>query len=821
MIYSCCEQSARRAGRCVLASMFCLGLFSVIGQVTCVREMLVAFFGNELTVGVVLSTWLASISLGAFAARLLLSRIDDADRLRRVLCVLGGCLALLLPLQVQWIRVARSVLGVPAGEYASLHVVFGCAVVAFLPSCAMIGLFFPVACARLAAVTGGGGESGESAVSPASRVYSWEAVGSALGGAALTYLLLPLLSPLRIVAGGSAAGLLIAVLNARGSRGRTVLGLLAAVALASAAIPVLTPVEEASVRARWRAFGVLPDAHAESEAGGARVRFVGHENTVYQNLALFESLGQYALYANGEVMSVFPDAFAYEPDVHFVMAQKPDARRVLLLGGNPVGEVPELLKYPLEALVHVEIDPGVGRLVRSAVPGVFDAAVRDRRLQRVTGDAARYIMTCRETFDVVLVRAPSPSTAGANRFYTREFFQAVKRMLSPGGFVQTSVTSSVRLQDEAAELGASVYRALKSVFPVVLVTAGEDNVLLAGDAGLTFDRQTLFERSRAVGIANQCFRPEYFLGSDDIDPDKCSYVVKRFESVNVRANTILRPSTYLHQLVLWSRYSESGVGPVLRRLQGPELPFRICSVVTYGIGALLFVSAAIAVWQRGGGGSGLGRGWARVQIAVLIGTTGFCGMAIEMLLVLVFQGLYGYIYTRIGLIVAMFMLGLVAGAPSGRWMAGKGGRMPWLLMGAVELLLAVFPFAIILLVHAAALPAGSTSLLRALEAAVYGCVVVAGWAVGAEFPLGNRLLMDAGGSVGAAAAVTDASDHCGAALGSLLVGVLLVPVFGLRAACLALIAVKVVGLTLLCGAFICASSRSSQLAIRNRPSATD
>ena len=576
------------------------------------------------------------------------------------------------------------------------------------------------------------------------------------------------------------------------------------------------------MRARWRAFGVLPEAEADGVASGSpAVRLVAHEDTVYQNLALTESMGQYALYGNGEGVFVFPDPVSYEHDIHFVMAQKPDARRVLLLGGNPVGEVPELLKYPLETLVHVELDPGVGRLVSQAAPDLCRAVTGDDRLRSVTRDAARFVKTCGETFDAVLVRAPSPSTAGANRFYTREFYQAVKRILSPGGFVQTSITSSVRLREEAAELGASVYNALGSVFPKVLVTAGGENLLFAGDDDLTFDRKTLFERSRSAGIDNSYFRPEYFLIADDIDPDKCRFVESRFASAAVAANTNLHPSTYLRQLVLWSRYSDSGLGGALRKVQDPDLPARIGPVFLSVLGVLLLVSVAIALCRRRGGRPCFGHGWARTQIGTLIGTTGFCGMAIEMLLVLVFQGLYGYIYTRIGLIVAMFMLGLVAGAPSGRWMAAKRGRMPWLLMGGVELLLAVFPLVIILLVRLAAGPGGNPILLRGLETAVYGCVAVAGWAVGAEFPLGNRLYMDAGGTVGAAAAITDASDHAGAALGSLAVGVVLVPIFGLRAACLALCAVKSAGLVLLLGAHLCTSLHAAKSESRKSKSETN
>ena len=44
-----------------------------------------------------------------------------------------------------------------------------------------------------------------------------------------------------------------------------------------------------------------------------------------------------------------------------------------------------------------------------------------------------------------------------------------------------------------------------------------------------------------------------------------------------------------------------------------------------------------------------------------IGTTGFAGMALELILIFAFQNIYGYLYQKAGLIVAVFMIGLAAG----------------------------------------------------------------------------------------------------------------------------------------------------------------
>ena len=69
-----------------------------------------------------------------------------------------------------------------------------------------------------------------------------------------------------------------------------------------------------------------------------------------------------------------------------------------------------------------------------------------------------------------------------------------------------------------------------------------------------------------------------------------------------------------------------------------------------------------------------------VPLVVFCG--GFAASALEVVLLLAFQVLFGSLYYQVGLIVTMFMLGLVIGAMSGRPLAGRlasGGI--WLYSG--------------------------------------------------------------------------------------------------------------------------------------------
>ena len=46
------------------------------------------------------------------------------------------------------------------------------------------------------------------------------------------------------------------------------------------------------------------------------------------------------------------------------------------------------------------------------------------------------------SFDLVIVALPDPETAALNRFFTLQFYEAVARLLRPGGVLATRVSSA-------------------------------------------------------------------------------------------------------------------------------------------------------------------------------------------------------------------------------------------------------------------------------------------------------------------------------------------------------------------------------------------
>lgn len=760
----------------LFAATFCCGMFAGMVQVLFIREALVVFHGSELSIGAAMAAWLVGVSAGAAAARVLSGRAGSnlLAKLPAGLLAAGGLLA---PLQLCGIRTARWLAGVPPGEYGSLAALLACSLALFVPTAGIVGMFFPTACVIAAGKCGGDNRRQASALS---WVYAGESLGSMAGGAALAWLILPFLDNARAVCLASCVAFAGSALSIfRPGRGR----LFFRWALAAAAAGLLFASWQPFVRRqfaalRWRSMGILPRGAEGGGGGGAEL--VDDIDTPYQNLALIRISGQCALYANGVLAGIFPDPVGTEHNVHFIMAQKPRSRRVLLVGGIPTEDIPELLRYPVGEIVYVELDPGVGRILERGSGAEYCAAVRGPRILTAHDDAVRFVRRCGGRFDAVIVNAPEPVTLAANRWLTREFFLGIRGVLASDGFMAVSVPSSERLQAEAAAVGGSVYRTLKSVFPVVLATAESRNRFFAGfqESALTFDRQELFRRSSSANLSTRYFRPEYFLFADEIDPSKTELARRRFEGSLSDVNTVLHPSTCGYGLVLWSRFSGSGVERFTKWAR--QWNARALSWVVTGIGILILAGG----WfLRGARGSGCGRfrgGWRFAMLAASIGACGFCGMGLDMALILLFQSLLGCIYTKLGIVNSVFMAGLAAGAVSGRGIAARGEKAAWVGLAAVQMGMAAMAFAI---------PAGASLALARIPdmdvagLCVYAAVGISGWCVGALFMLANFLLIHGGSLLGNAAAITELADHLGAALSALALGAFFFPALGVSGSC--------------------------------------
>jgi spermidine synthase len=156
-------------------------------------------------------------------------------------------------------------------------------------------------------------------------------------------------------------------------------------------------------------------------------------------------------------------------------------------------------------------------------------------------------------------------------------------------------------------------------------------------------------------------------------------------------------------------------------------------------------------------------------------STGLATMGVEMLIVFSFQVIYGYVYLRIGAIVTAFLLGLLPGALTGNvW-----GHKDVFRLVISELLLLSLLFIFFIWV----------SYLRSELHPFYflAYCFFFSFLCGYQFPVAAGMI----GEKTSPAAGCLAADLCGASVGTLITGTVLIPLLGMKSAVVFLILVKI------------------------------
>ena len=156
-------------------------------------------------------------------------------------------------------------------------------------------------------------------------------------------------------------------------------------------------------------------------------------------------------------------------------------------------------------------------------------------------------------------------------------------------------------------------------------------------------------------------------------------------------------------------------------------------------------------------------------------STGFTAMGVEMLIVFTFQVIYGYIYLKIGVIITVFLLGLLPGAAMGNFY--KGEYTIRLIVSEIVLMCLLLLFFVWISFLKGELHQGYFLAYCFLFS--FFC--------GFQFPVATRII----GEKTSPAAGCLAADLAGAAVGTLVVGTLLIPLWGIGAAVIFLILVKI------------------------------
>jgi len=741
-----------------LAAIVLTGFAAAIGQILVLRELLVLFYGNELSTGLVLTSWLVWTAAGSGLGGRFSSRLRrDGPTLTMGLLLLAS----LLPLMVLWIRSSRLVWSIPPGELVTPVWMIAISISATGLFCLLSGFMFTL-CWKIHL----GGAPGEE--SRPIQIYLGEAVGAAMGGLAFYFVLLP-----------RAATFVAACLTSL-----TILTLAAALLRpwrhAHNVRPaiMLTGVAGSALLMAAALFSPYLDRISHSWQWGPNLLAV--RDTPYNNLALLEDANQFSLFGNGLWFFSIPDPKTAEYAVHLALLQHPLPRRVLLIGGGAVGLVPEILKHPSITRVDVvEPDPEVIKLTAENLPNAVIRPLRDPRVELLHQDAGSFVKYSAKTYDVILSNLGDPMNAELNRFYTVEFYTSVSRLLNPDGIFSFAVSAADILGPVQVRLLRSHYHTVCSVFPEVVVWLADSARFFATTTkGLLInDPQQLVVRIAAQNLDLKYVR-EYYL-FDLLSPMRRDYLNALLETGSSwNLNRDFTPTCYFNNLLLWASQLNPNLEKALIALTAIRLS-RFWLTLT----ALLAVLIAVS-WC----------GWLGpaipCQLSVMI--MGGAQLAFEIVLLLAFQILQGFVYQQLALIVTFFMTGVGLGAGIQSLLRSRmaSGRR-WFI--AVQCAFAVYVLIVLKILFVIHAPAGG--MVGSVPAPVIFSALagMAGMLGGLHFALAMRVISDSNAASAKTAGRVYAIDLIGAALGSAVASIYILPVYGVTTTMLAICLVSLGG----------------------------
>ncbi len=455
-----------------------------------------------------------------------------------------------------------------------------------------------------------------------------------------------------------------------------------------------------------------------------------NKDTPYGNLVLTKTAEQLNFYENGMFLFSTNNIQECEEAVHYPMLQHSKPEKVLLVSGGYSGLAKEILKYPVKTIDYLEVNPALTDLAKKYTNNLESPIIKV-----IHEDARMFIKTTNQKYDVVIIALPEPSTAQLNRFYTLEFFEEIKKKMNANGIFSFALMSTADyISPEASEINSVMYVSLKKYFSNVIIIPGNKNYFIASDSPLNSGISKLVSLRK---IENLYVNP-YYLNDEQI-AERVRYIMHKIDS-KASFNEDFKPIGYYLHLKYWASH------------------FKKNYYIFFGIVALLLAFIIIRL----------------KPLNFCLFTGGFAASAFEVIILITFQIIYGYVYQMIGIIIMLFMAGLATGS----LVINKQPRfysVKYFLK--IQFLLIVFSFAlpfILLILNK------SENIFFMVQGIFFLLIFIVGTLTGSLYTIASKI---SSGKIEHIASETYGADLMGSAIGALLLSAFLLPLLGIFEAC--------------------------------------
>jgi len=723
-------------------ALFLVGFSSLTAQTLLIRELINVFSGNELVYGLTLSIWLILVSAGSFIGSRLADKIENRIKFFISTQML---LVVAVPASVFLSRMIKTILKIPVGIMIGIDMTFLITVLIFMLPCVVLGLQFSFGVKMLR-------EKAKDDPGQIGRMYFLESIGSLCGGAVFSFFLIYFFNAFQI------AGILCLLLSFSG------LSLYKNHVRKYAAKPLkLGPLLFFSLILAIAAILIYPSGSA-MDLESSRIfwqdyQLVETRDSLYGRIAVIRSNDEFSFYRNANLLFSTADPASAEELIHLSFLEHPSPKRALLIGGGLGGELHEAAKYGI-VIDYIEIDPKVLSMARKLLNSIL--LPEDGKISMINVDGRHFVNTTREKYDLIIINVGDPEDALVNRYYTLDFFLRCKRILGQGGVLSINLSNAEGfLGNEMRSLNSSIYKTLKVAYPFVTMIPSNRNYYFASEEDVPTDKANrMIKRWFGYKIRTSYFNA--YAIPYIVYPFKISFMKDsiRFDE-RTKLNKDTAPISYYYSMMLWFSRFPSPVKGLLLRLSGISTVQLVLLMLT-AIAAVKLSSLRVKRTRK-------------IMIPASIGLMGFIGMAGQMLMLYSFQSFYGYIYSLIGFLMALFMSGLAFGSYLVNRDINKV-KSP-LLCKIAALLTALLIIIYLYLSTVPAMQNAAASNISKYVLPVFIFLLAAH--VGAYFPAAAKLFYTENRNIARTAGVLYGFDLFGGALASLTASVLLIPLVGL------------------------------------------
>ncbi len=748
-----------------------MGASGIVAQILLLRELLVSFLGNELTLGIILANWLILEAAGSFLLGQTVEKVERVEKKVEVYVFLQLFFSVALPFSIYLCRIFKTLLTTPGEGLGVVSILYSSFLI-LLPVSFPHGALFTYGCNLHSAL------SKEDATS-IGRVYVFETIGSIIGGLFITFLLIQYFQSFEIVFMISLLNAFISILllwpqKINYFNSRNVSWFLAALYTFLFILLLLSPLSErihqSSLRVQWRGLNVIHN-----------------ENSIYGNIAVTQKGEQYTFFTDGipTVTTPVPDIASIQDFIHFPMFFHENPKSVLVLSGGAGGMIYEILKHSVKQVDYVELDPLLLKLIHHFSTPLTRSELSDPRVKVHYTDGRFFVQKTSNHYDLIFIGLQAPQELQTNRLFSIEFFSIAQKKLNPKGMIALTIPGSLTyISPELRDLNGCVWNTLKGVFSYVRVIPGDANLYVASnsDTLLNVTPKDIIKRIEERNVKTSLLTQAYI--EYRLHERWQIWFFRSLENKKVYVNSDFRPLAVFLNLSYWNTLFSPYLSGLFKMFGRLTLGFLI------GITAFLTVVLASLFLKK--------PKRSHYAIPYSIFTSGFADMLLDLAIIFTFQALYGYLYYQIGLLITVFMSGI---ALSSFFITQRLNRIEQgdTLFLSTEILFILFTLI---------LPVVFTIPSHHLEKPVvylllYGTFLlmsfICGLLVGLQFPLATNIFLknpEEKTRIGHTAGLLYGADLFGGFLGGLLGGVFLLPILGLIESCLLVASLKMSSLML-------------------------